>query len=108
MERTAEARRALLGKVIARAWDDENYKARLMNEPRAVLAEAGLDVPSGVEITVSEQKPGTFHLALPPKPEREGALDDTALEAVAGGTCACWQTPCALCAPGTTGTTGSG
>lgn len=99
MRRTAQV---LLAKVIARVWDDENYKARLMHEPRAVLAEAGLDVPSGVEITVSEQKPGTFHLALPPKPEGEGALDNTALEAMAGGTCTCWQTPCQLSADGTT------
>ena len=82
-------RKALLGKVIARSWDDEGYKARLLSNPRAVLAEAGLDVPSGIEITVSEQQPGTLHLTLPPRPEGEGALDEAALEAVAGGTCAC-------------------
>ena len=84
-----ETREALLGKVIARSWDDPGYKARLLSNPRAVLAEAGLDVPGGVEITVSEQRPGTLHLTLPPKPAGDGTLDEKALEAVAGGTCAC-------------------
>ena len=86
---TVKARQALLGKVIARSWDDDDYKARLLSDPRAVLAEAGLDVPSGVEVTVSEQKPGTLHLMLPPKPAGEGTLDDKALEAVSGGHCTC-------------------
>ena len=86
---TVKAREALLGKVIARSWDDDDYKARLLSDPRAVLAEAGLDVPSGVEVTVSEQKPGTLHLMLPPKPAGEGTLDDKALEAVSGGHCTC-------------------
>ena len=86
---TVADRNLLLGKVIARSWDDADYKARLMDNPRAVLAEAGLDVPSGIEITVSEQQPGTLHLTLPSRPAGEVALDEAALEAVAGGTCAC-------------------
>ena len=84
-----ETREALLGKVIARSWDDEDYKARLLSDPRAVLAEAGLDVPSGVEITVSERQPGTLHLTLPPKPAGEGTLDEKALEAVSAGYTSC-------------------
>ena len=84
-----EEREALLGKVIARSWEDESYKARLMNDPRAVLAEAGIDVPGGVEITVAEQQPGTFHLTLPPRPEGEGALEEAALEAVSAGYTSC-------------------
>ena len=89
-----ETRKAL-GKVIARSWDDAGYKARLLSDPRAALAEAGVDVPGGMEITVSEQQPGALHLTLPPRPEDEGVLDEEALEAVSGGHCSCTTLPCA-------------
>ena len=74
------------GKVIANAWEDDAYKARLLDDPRTVLVEAGVDVPAGVTITVSEQSPDQVHLTLPPKPDDEDMeLDDARLEAAAGG-----------------------
>ena len=88
MEQAHDANRIAWGKVIAQSWSDEGYKARLLDDPRAVLAEAGLNMPGDVEITVTEQKPGHMHLVLPPNPEDEGMLDEEALEAVSGGWCA--------------------
>jgi hypothetical protein len=40
--------------IVATAWADEDFKARLLAEPRAVLNEYGLDVPEGVEFVVME------------------------------------------------------
>ena len=93
MEKTPDVRGIAWGKVIAQSWSDNDYKASLLDDPRAVLAEAGLNLPDDIEITVTEQKPGHMHLVLPPKPENEGMLDEAALEAVSGGE----NPPCWCC-----------
>ena len=78
------------GKVIAQCWRDDAYKSRLLDEPRAVLTEAGIDVPGGVDLMVTEEQPGQMHLVLPQKPEMaEGQIDDKLLEPAAGGICCC-------------------
>jgi hypothetical protein len=38
--------------IVARAWCDEDFMARLRAEPRAVLAEYDLEVPPGTEVEV--------------------------------------------------------
>lgn len=75
---------AALGKVIARAWRDAAFKAKLLAEPHAALEEAGVSVPAGVTISVVENTDKLFHLVLPPKPTSE--LSDEMLDNVAGGT----------------------
>jgi hypothetical protein len=74
------------GQLVARAWGDEVFKARLLAEPAAVLAEHGIPVPPGVEVRVHENTAAAVHLTLPPGPpsvNRE--LSDEELEAAAGG-----------------------
>jgi hypothetical protein len=44
----------LWGQIVARAWCDEGFMRRLRSEPRAVLAEHGLEVPDGTEVQVEE------------------------------------------------------
>jgi hypothetical protein len=39
---------------VARAWDDDAFRQRLLAEPEAVLREEGIDVPPGVEVRVAE------------------------------------------------------
>lgn len=83
-------RYVLWGRMIARCWEDEAYKARLIDDPHAAFAEVGLTVPPEVKITVSEPGAGELHLVLPPRPESsEVELDDALLQAGAGGTCSC-------------------
>jgi len=36
----------LWGRIIARAWSDEDFKQRLMDDPCTVLSENGIDVPA--------------------------------------------------------------
>ena len=71
------------GKIIARAWRDPAFKAKLLADPQATLKEAGVAVPAGVKVTVVENTDSHFHLVLPPKPA--GELSDAELDKVAGG-----------------------
>src|SRR3954447_24717326 len=75
-----------LGKVVANAWEDDDYKARLKADPAGALAEQGLDVPPDVELRVVENTDDVVYFTLPPEPSE--VLDDDALEAVAGGSTA--------------------
>ena len=71
-------------KVVAQAWSDAAYKERLVHDPRSVLTEAGLNVPSSYEIAVVEDSSDRRHLVLPAKPA-EGEISEEALASVAGG-----------------------
>jgi hypothetical protein len=110
------------GKVVARSWEDKEYHDRLVEDPRAVLSEAGLTIPAGINIDVVEfstsgagggdanstdalygtwekaAESGTFTLPLPATPPEAGdvVLYDEELESVAGGgdLCCC---PCCCC-----------
>ncbi len=46
----AEDNRKKVGKVIARAWLDKDFHARLMKDPHAVLTEAGIHVKGKVHV----------------------------------------------------------
>tara|TARA_B100000315_G_scaffold218472_1_gene219800 strand:- start:160 stop:363 length:204 start_codon:yes stop_codon:yes gene_type:complete len=37
-------RRSNYGKIVAKAWSDEEFKAKLMADPKSVLKENGVDV----------------------------------------------------------------
>ena len=84
MALSADERRLAWSKVVARAWNDDEFKQRLLGEPEAVMKEAGLDVPEGVSISVVEQQPDELRLLLPVRPN-DVRLDDEMLEHVAGG-----------------------
>lgn len=49
-------------KVVARAWVDPEYKARLLAEGTAAIAELGFKGPQGDHIVVLEQTPSTHHV----------------------------------------------
>ena len=74
-----------LGKIIARAWRDPAFKAKLLADPKAVLHEAGMTFPANVTVRVVEDTAAHLHLVLPPKPT--GALSEEALDQVAAGAC---------------------
>jgi hypothetical protein len=72
-------------KAIARAWTDADYKAKLLSEPHAALAEVGVEVPAGTTVKVMEDTADTQHLALPVSPDEVGELSIEELEKIAGG-----------------------
>jgi hypothetical protein len=72
------------GKIVARTWADEGFKARLIADPAAALAAEGVEVPPGVSFKVLENTDKVINLVIPAKPTD---LSDTDLEGAAGGYC---------------------
>jgi hypothetical protein len=91
MNTPGDAWNARYAKVIARAWTDEAFKARLLSDPASALADMGIRVPLGVTVRVLENVPGTVHLVLPQVPF-EGDLSDYDLEKLAAA-----DTPTGFC-----------
>ena len=79
----AEEQGKQYGQLIAKAWSDEEFKARLLANPKDAMAEVGMDVPEGVEIEVVESTQEKVYLIIPPKPD--GELSDDDLDKVSGG-----------------------
>ena len=67
-----------IGKVIAQAWRDDEFKQRLLASPVKVLREAGLDLPKGWRIRVVQDTPKLKHIVLPVKPPgvKEDEMED--------------------------------
>ena len=74
-----------VAKAIAHAWSDAEFKARLLSDPHAALAEHGVEVPAGTTIKVVENTENTQHLVLPVIPDAFGQLPLDDLEKVAAG-----------------------
>ena len=76
-----------LAELFAACWKDEALKARFMTDPKAVLAEYGMDVPDGIDVNVVENSGNTVHITMPPAPAGAGELSDEELGNAAGGWC---------------------
>ena len=74
-----------LAKVIVACWQDEAVKARFLADPKAVLAEHGMEMPEGIGIAASEDTDLHINLTIPTAPDGDGRLSDAELDAVAGG-----------------------
>lgn len=77
MASTEETKR--WGLLIAKAWDDDRLRNRLLSDPRAVLKEHGLEPPQGVEVRVVENTDSVIYLTLPSKPEHD-RIDDAQVD----------------------------
>ena len=71
------------GQVVAKAWADDEFKARFLADPASVLTEQGIAVPAGLEVRAVENTSNVVYITLPPKPSDE--LSDEQLNQVAGG-----------------------
>ena len=71
------------GKAVARAWTEADYKAKLLDDPHAALAEVGIEVPSGVNVNVTEVDAENVQLVLPTVPEGE-VTDEEMAQALGG------------------------
>lgn len=74
--------------VIAQALIDPTFRDRLMADPKAVMAEKGLEIPADIQINVVKETSNTYYLVLPAlelPQSGPGSLTDAQLEAVAGG-----------------------
>ena len=70
--------------VAARIQAEPAFRARLLADPHAALAEVvGYELPVAVTVTVHEESLTDIHLTIP----AAGDLADADLELVAGGIC---------------------
>ncbi|MEE2907121.1 MAG: NHLP leader peptide family RiPP precursor [Planctomycetota bacterium] len=74
-----------LAELFAACWKDEALKARFMTDPKAVLAEHGIDVPDGIDVNVVENSDNTAHIIMPAAPPGAAGLSDEELSNAAGG-----------------------
>ena len=75
-----------LASLFAACWKDEALKARFMSDPKAVLAEYGMDVPDGMDVKVVENADNCVHITMPAPPSGSMELSDEELSNAAGGT----------------------
>ena len=80
-----------LAALFAACWKDEALKARFMADPKAVLAEYGMDVPANIDVNVVENSDNTVHITMPMAPDGAGVLSDEELAGAAGGKHGCWS-----------------
>jgi len=78
-----------LAELFAACWKDESLKQRFMSDPKAVLAEYGMDVPDGVDVNVVENSDNCVHITMPATPDGHMELSDEDLRNAAGGTYPC-------------------
>ncbi|WP_229858712.1 nitrile hydratase subunit alpha, partial [Streptomyces anandii] len=63
-------------------YKSEAYRSRVVREPRTVLAEFGLELPPGTEITVWDSSAETRYMVLPRRPEGTEGLGEEELAAL--------------------------
>jgi hypothetical protein len=83
--------------LVAKAWADPAFKAKLIANPAAVLKENGLQVPAGITIKVVENTDKVLHLTLPLPPAPEELSEEELHRAAGGGGERCGCGRCGGC-----------
>ena len=77
--------RNAMAELFAACWKDEALKARFMSDPKAVLAERGIDMPDNMNVNVVENSDNTVHITMPKAPGGAAELSDEEVAGAAGG-----------------------
>jgi len=76
---------SVVSRILATCWKDDAFKARLIADPKAVLAEHGIELPARIEVKVVENTDDCVHITLPKRPANHDELSDDELNLAAGG-----------------------
>ena len=79
---TEQSGRSLLNSVSEAAAESPDFRRALVEDPKAALAKAGMQLPDGLEVKVVEEAANVCYVVLPYSPEQ---LSDEELDQVAGG-----------------------
>jgi hypothetical protein len=71
--------------LFAACWKDDALKARFMADPKAVLAERGIKMLDGMDVTVVENTDSTVHITMPMAPDGHEEMSMEELSQAAGG-----------------------
>ena len=82
---TMTEERNALTDLFAACWKDDALKARFMADPKAVLAERGIEMRDGKDVKVVENADNTAHITLPMAPDGHEEMSMEELSNVAGG-----------------------
>ncbi len=84
--------RKAFAKIIARAWSDEEFKRKLINNPAEAIKEYGLKPTPGktLKVVINDSKTEYFHLPIKPSE----AMSEEELRKVAAGACAVGDHAC--------------
>ena len=77
-----------LGKVIAKALQDEAFKQQLITDPAAVLKVEDIEIPAGLTVKVVADTESVRHIVLP---ALSGKLSDEEISQVSAAGWACAQ-----------------
>ena len=77
--------RNALAELIAACWKDEALKARFLADPKAVLAEHGIEAPAHIDVKVVENTDDTVHITMPQAPQVDDLSDDEISAAAGAG-----------------------
>ena len=71
--------------MVANWQGDPEFRSRMEEDPKAALAENGIELPGGVEdVRLAVNSEETVHMVFPPDPN--SAMSDASLQDVVGGT----------------------
>jgi hypothetical protein len=73
------------GQIVARTWQDESFKKRLLADPVPILKQHGINLSASVQVRILEDTAQVRHLTLPQKPSEDLSDDDLA-KVAAGST----------------------
>ncbi len=89
----SNTRRDFEAKIVAKAWKDDAFRARLNKDPKGVLEEElkklypDASLPADLDVKIVEEKDNEIFIVVPPAPAGgTGSMSDEELGAVAGGT----------------------
>ncbi|MEX0347907.1 MAG: nitrile hydratase subunit alpha [Paracoccaceae bacterium] len=77
---------------LDRVWNDDAYRARLQEDPKAALTELGGDVPDGLDIRCVMDTDKVKYLHIPEAPPEGEISDEDLLQAQGGTTIICGVT----------------
>ena len=81
-------RRKFEDEIVLKAWNDSEFKKKLLGSPKEVIQEemrkvnSELKLPDDLQVFVHEETPKAFHMTLPLNP---ADIDEDSLANVAGG-----------------------
>jgi hypothetical protein len=69
-EQTPKTRKGLEAEIIAKAWEDEQFRQELISNPKEAIAKTlGTKLPKNQEVRVVQETPNNLYLVLPVKPD---------------------------------------
>jgi hypothetical protein len=66
----------LWAKLVAKAWDDDQLRERLVSDPKSVMEENGLPVPPDVDVRIVQNTESVIYLPLAKKPLADLSEED--------------------------------